>query len=301
MADIYIPDSLLYCKDANCRDDTHCTAIESLYDSVIACLFRAGKTAIGECKHYGYKVIPGWTNEVKEFHKVARQNYLLWIHNGKPKHGQIFYDMYRSRLEFKYSLRKCKLSEDQHRADALARDINRKDYVQFWKKVSQINNNKTQRAEVIGEAVGEKQITEAWYEYYYKLLNEGSAERLGILSNMVCSDNYEKLCITVAEVENQIHKLKHGKASGYDGICGEHLRYAGKRLHTLLSLCLTKMCSHGFMPSNLMKTIIVPLVKNKAGDLQDMNNYRPIALAGIVSKIFEKVLLLRCNDNLSTV
>ena len=40
-----------------------------------------------------------------------------------------------------------------------------------------------------------------------------------------------------------------------------------------------------------MKTIILPLVKNKNGDSSDVNNYRPIALVTIASKIFEIVLL----------
>ncbi len=40
-----------------------------------------------------------------------------------------------------------------------------------------------------------------------------------------------------------------------------------------------------------MNTIIVPLVKNKTGDTSDVNNYRPIALVTVASKIFENVIL----------
>ena len=40
-----------------------------------------------------------------------------------------------------------------------------------------------------------------------------------------------------------------------------------------------------------MKTIIISLVKNKSGDTSDVNNYRPIALVMVASKIFEIVLL----------
>ena len=115
-----------------------------------------------------------------------------------------------------------------------------------------------------------------------------------------CNDKYENMVITVSEIEEAIQSLKPGKAGGYDRVCTEHLRYAGKRLCVILSLCLTQMCSHGFIPSNLMKTLIVPLVKNKAGDLQDKNNYRPIALTASVSKVFEKKLLIRCKQKLTT-
>ena len=40
-----------------------------------------------------------------------------------------------------------------------------------------------------------------------------------------------------------------------------------------------------------MKTIIVPLVKNKTGNLQDTNNHRPISLVTAASKILEIVIL----------
>ena len=60
------------------------------------------------------------------------------------------------------------------------------------------------------------------------------------------------------------------------------------------------MMSHGFVPANFMKTIIVPLVKNKAGNLQNKNNYRPIALASCVSKVMEKIGLGKGKDKLDT-
>ena len=39
---------------------------------------------------------------------------------------------------------------------------------------------------------------------------------------------------------------------------------------------------------------IVPIVNNKSYNITDSNNYRPIALATIVSKLLDSVLLLKC-------
>ena len=50
----------------------------------------------------------------------------------------------------------------------------------------------------------------------------------------------------------------------------------------------------------MIKTTIVHIVKNKCGNISESNNYRPIALATIISKLFELVLLLKCEDYLST-
>ena len=52
----------------------------------------------------------------------------------------------------------------------------------------------------------------------------------------------------------------------------------------------------------MINTTIVPIVKNKCGNIFESNNYRPIALAlaTIISKLFESVLLVKCEDYLST-
>ena len=37
----------------------------------------------------------------------------------------------------------------------------------------------------------------------------------------------------------------------------------------------TKLLMHGFLPNTMMVTIIVPIIKNKSGDLSDINNIDP--------------------------
>ena len=59
----------------------------------------------------------------------------------------------------------------------------------------------------------------------------------------------------------------------------------------------TRAC---YMPSSMIKSIIVPLVKNKCGNLADKNNYRPIASSSISSKVFEHVILFCMEDYLWT-
>ena len=44
----------------------------------------------------------------------------------------------------------------------------------------------------------------------------------------------------------------------------------------------------------------MPLVKHKYGDLSDINNYRSVAIATTISKVFETILLNRCENDLYT-
>ena len=50
----------------------------------------------------------------------------------------------------------------------------------------------------------------------------------------------------------------------------------------------------------MMTTIIAHIIKNKSGDLSDNNNYRPIALATVGSKLFESLILSRATPFLIT-
>ena len=50
---------------------------------------------------------------------------------------------------------------------------------------------------------------------------------------------------------------------------------------------------HGFLPSDLTDTVLVPIVKDKTADISDKGNYRHIALASVISKVFEMALLVK--------
>lgn len=45
----------------------------------------------------------------------------------------------------------------------------------------------------------------------------------------------------------------------------------------------------------MLSVLLVPVIKNKAGMVGNLDNYRPVALANILSKVLEKILLDRLN------
>ena len=60
------------------------------------------------------------------------------------------------------------------------------------------------------------------------------------------------------------------------------------------------MFKHCYPPVSLIDSVVVPLVKNKNGDLSDKNNYRPIALSRTISKVNVIVILHRLEEYLWT-
>ena len=68
----------------------------------------------------------------------------------------------------------------------------------------------------------------------------------------------------------------------------------------LLSICITSMFIHGYLPETLLSVVLVPIVKDKTGKISSKDNYRPIALASVMSKVIERIILERIETCLLT-
>ena len=75
------------------------------------------------------------------------------------------------------------------------------------------------------------------------------------------------------EVPMIVNDLTSGKSSGFDSLNSERLKYPDPLVCLLLPICFTCMFTHCYMPSSMIKSIIVPLLKNKCGYLAYTNNY----------------------------
>ena len=94
--------------------------------------------------------------------------------------------------------------------------------------------------------------------------------------------------------------LKKGKSCDDQKIQAEHFFNAPLILFDRHQMLFNKMLLHSFVPSQFRLGTIIPLIKNPQGDGGDLNNYRGITLAPIISKLFEHALQIQFADNLST-
>ena len=102
------------------------------------------------------------------------------------------------------------------------------------------------------------------------------------------------------DVSEGFKSLKQGKAADLGNHTAEHFIYADKSLIVLLTLLINCMLIHGYAPSKFMETVLIPIVKDKKESVTDSDNYRPIALTTVFSKIFEIIVLNKYGHLLST-
>ena len=117
-----------------------------------------------------------------------------------------------------------------------------------------------------------------WQIHYQSLLNsvESTQHIASVKLETANILNISKISFTPIDISNTFKSLKHGKACGVDGVSAEHFLYAHNVLHVLLSLLFTSVITHGYLLPDLMKTALVPIIKNKTGDISDKNNYNQL-------------------------
>ncbi|KOB64375.1 RNA-directed DNA polymerase from mobile element jockey, partial [Operophtera brumata] len=75
--------------------------------------------------------------------------------------------------------------------------------------------------------------------------------------------------------------MKRGISPGHDGLSKEHLQHAGVHLRRVLAMLFSFCIGHSYLPQDLMKTVVVPIIKNRTGEASDKSKYRPISLATV--------------------
>ena len=115
------------------------------------------------------------------------------------------------------------------------------------------------------------------------------------MSDYKCLNN-----MTVELVDRCLSNMRKGKACGPDKLCAEHLLYADPSLVTHLKYLYALILQHGFVPNSFGCGVSIPLIKDKTGNLNDVNNYRGITLSPVISKLFEMCVLEICNDIFTT-
>ena len=100
--------------------------------------------------------------------------------------------------------------------------------------------------------------------------------------------------ITIESTAKIINKLKSKSSSGHDDLSSIQLKYIIKEIIVILTRIINQFLCTGIVPNSLKIAKITPIYKK--GDHHLTDNYRPISLLPIVSKVLEKVVFLQVYD-----
>ena len=162
----------------------------------------------------------------------------------------------------------------------------------FGRKHRKLNKAKSALSNCIAGVTEETAIAYIWRDHYEECLQlnsrANSHEKEDLLEHFKSISSQVGMSVTMLEVLQIVKNLPILKSSGLDG--GKSLKYAHPLLCLLLSIgfiCIFKYC---YIPQCMINSVIIPLIENKCGHQTDKNNYRPIALSSIISKVFEHII-----------
>ena len=286
---INVPSSILYLNQSNkysVKQD-----INIYYDQIVNCLatssnFMSVNCRTGSGAQYGQ--VPGWNEFVKDHHDLARDHFLYWRSVGSPRIGIDYVNMNTSRMRFKLALNQCKRNKDMITANKIGVAFAQNESKDFWKNINKLSGTRSVNSTNIEGITGTDSILEFWKGHFKTLLS--SVDRTKKSSDYNHS-LVNEMKITVGDIINAIKTLSKGKSAGPDDLSAEHLIHSNEIIYIHLSILFTAILRYGIIPDNLMKVHIVPLIKNKCGNIASKDNYRPISLSCVISKLLERIIL----------
>lgn len=111
--------------------------------------------------------------------------------------------------------------------------------------------------------------------------------------NSVPSDN---CLVTCNVVRGAICHVKCGKSAGSDDHKGENITHVSPRLQVLLAVCFAFMLVYQHLPGTLFLVDLAPIPKEKCGSITNSDNYHHIAIATVMSKLLERILMLKYKE-----
>ena len=91
-----------------------------------------------------------------------------------------------------------------------------------------------------------------------------------------------------------IESLKTKSSCGDDGLSTKLLKEIKNEICSSITLIVNQMITTGIFPDSLKIAKIIPIFKK--GDIEIIENYRPISILPAISKIFEKILSLQIHE-----
>ena len=156
--------------NGRCDDISHLIYLENLWNTFISIAQEVGEQVFGKIKAKK-RCVPRGNEYVKEFYVISKDTFKLWKSSGCPRFGPIACAMRKTRADFKYALRQCRLHENEMRAEALCNKFQNGEVIPFWRDIQSIGKGRCILPERVDEAIGENEIASLWKAKFSQVLN----------------------------------------------------------------------------------------------------------------------------------
>ena len=299
LSDISIPEDLHECRNVHCHNPNHISKIDDLVTSVLHSVDRAAwnnlsrpVTGSGTKQK---KAIPGWSHLVQPFKEKSLFWHNVWLSAGRPLNTELHNVMKHARNLYHYQLRKCRKNENIIRKNNLLNSCingngNILEEIKKCRKSAQISPSS-----IDGNSVNIENHFRRTYEALYNCTDDREnvkqlREEVELKLNR--SDVGDVLKVTPKILKAASEKLKNEKSDPVFLFSSDCFKHAPDILYEQLCVIIRSFLIHGHVSTFLLIATLVPIIKNKLGNVSSSKNYRSIAISSLVLKLLDWVTLL---------
>ena len=293
---------------SSCSDEACCERISHYYNEISSACIASANESIPRTS--SRRPIAGWTEQVKPYKDRSIFWHSLWRSNGFPRQGQVYMIMKKAKSDYKRISRKVIRNQEKLKSEKMATCVLNNHDRAFWEEIKRISRSKVQLSKTVEGAHNEETINEIFTEKYNKLYKSVpyNLTNMNTLYQKVC--NKLALCpqddcpslhdISVAEVRQGVKNMRPHKGDSDFELSSCHIIHGGTALLEHLSCLFSEMIAHGFTPSSMNMSTLVPITKSNKKSASDSSNYRAIALGSVFAKVLDNIIMQKCKRNFRT-
>ena len=292
----------LDCRDVHCNASEHIIALDDLMSQVLGCIEESAKETLmsNKAKPKGKQMLPNWKEDVDPVKDTAHFWNAVWKSAGRPVNCQLHSIMKRTRNKYHLEIRKKKRLLERMKHDKMLNSCLNKDMDIFKEIRKQRSCGSTCATSIDGRSKDIPDYLAGKYEQLYNQVGDKDdlAKLETDLNTRIDSERFVGL-ITPEVVKKATRKLKPAKTDPVAKISSDFLINAPENLFDIIARCFKSYMIHAHVSSELLISTMVPLIKDKLGDITSSNNYRSIAISSVVLKIFDICIISLFSDHLN--
>ena len=305
LSSIILPITALCCN-GTCNN--HCIEINTYYQNIVQSITTAANNCV-PVKKLGVQK-SWWTEELDQLKQETIDATNFWRSAGCPRSGPVNNNRLQCKYRYKMAIKSAMNSADKAFNDDLFDYFCSKDDVSFWRAWrKRYCSTSVKTANVVNGKHGDTEICAEFTEHFQSVFktntpNSDKQYESELHELLKSKTNDEKDGATPLVdfdlCQRALRKMKLNKSPGFDNISAEHLVYGGPTLYIHMCLLFNAMMQHCYVPQDFGLSLIVPLPKDKHGDIRNTDMYRGISLSPMMAKLFEYTLLEIYEDQLSS-
>ena len=303
LSNVSVPKEVSECCDVKCDNIDHRNSIDNYVEEVLHTINDTAYDCLpvpSSNKSTKKKTVAGWNTEVKPFREMSKFWGAVWNSAGRPLNNDLHQIMKKSRNLYHYQIKKCKRAQDEIKKSKLLSCFS--DGGDIFDEVKKLRRSEPVVASVID---GQSDDIEGHFSSIYKTLYNSVDDQSQVIDllnqvheNISESDLEDVKKVSTSKVKEAARHLNNNKTDPVYDFSSDCLKNAPNILYDHLSRILQAFLIHSHVSLHLLLAILVPIIKDKLGNICSSKNYRSIAISSLILKIFDWIVILLCGTTL---